>query len=86
MKPAADKLQAKLADAKAKLNKFVDEKIGPNKKKVQDALAGLTGGPGKALGGAKEELNKALNNAKGAATPKGGGGANPANLLKGFGL
>lgn len=78
-------LQAKLADAKAKLNKFVDEKIGPNKKKVQDALAGLTSGPGKMLASSKEELNKALNNAKGAATPKGGGGG-PANLLKGFGL
>lgn len=80
-------LQAKLGEAKEKLNKFVDEKVGPNKKKVQDALAGLTNGPGKMLGNAKEELNKALNNAKGAATPKaGGGGASPGNLLKGFGL
>lgn len=80
-------LQAKLGEAKAKLNKLVDEKVGPNKKKVQDALAGLTSGPGKMLASAKEELNKALNNAKGAATPKaGGGGASPGNLLKGFGL
>jgi uncharacterized protein (TIGR03545 family) len=80
-------LQAKLGEAKAKLNKLVDEKVGPNKKKVQDALAGLTNGPGKLLSNAKEELNKALGNAKGAATPKaGGGGASPGNLLKGFGL
>ena len=80
-------LQAKLGEAKAKLNKLVDEKVGPNKKKVQDALAGLTNGPGKLLANAKEELNKALSSAKGAATPKaGGGGASPGNLLKGFGL
>ncbi len=78
-------LQAKLGEAKEKLNKFVEEKIGPNKKKVQDALAGLTGGPGKALGGAKEELNKAMTSAKGAATPKGGGGG-AGGLLKGFGF
>lgn len=79
-------LQAKLGEAKAKLDAFVNEKIGPNKKKVQDALAGLTSGPGKALSGAKEELNKAMNNAKGAATPKGGGGSPAGGLLKGFGL
>jgi len=79
-------LQAKLGEAKAKLDTFVNEKIGPNKKKVQDALAGLSSGPGKALSGAKERLSKAMNNAKGAATPKGGGGSPAGGLLKGFGL
>lgn len=76
-------LQAKLGEAKAKLDAFVNEKIGPNKKKAQDALAGLTGGPGKLLSGKKEELNKAFASAKGSASPSGGGAK---NLLKGFGF
>jgi len=77
-------LQAKLGEAKAKLNAFVDEKIGGSKKKVQEQLAGLTSGPGKALSSAKESLNKALNSAKSSATP--GGGSPAKNLLKGFGF
>lgn len=79
-------LQSKLGEAKARLNRLVEEKVGPNKKKVQDALTSLNSGPGKMLANAKEELNKALNSAKGAAAPKSGGGLNPGNLLKGFGL
>ncbi len=81
-------LQAKLGEAKAKLTSFVNDKIGPNKKKVEEALAGLTGGPGKALSKNKEDMDKALKNTQASATS--GGGGSPVdkgkNLLKGFGF
>jgi len=80
-------LQAKLGAAKAQLDSLVNDKIGPAKKKVQELLGGLTGGPAKALGGQKDEMNKALQKAQASAT---GGGGSPADkgkgLLKGFGF
>lgn len=80
-------LQAKLGEAKEKLNGFVNEKIGGNKKKVQELLGGLSSGPGKLLGQNKAEMDKAMSSAEKSAQ---GGGGSPAggakNLLKGFGL
>lgn len=77
-------LQAKLGEAKAKLDSFVNEKIGGNKKKVQELLGGLTSGPGKSLGQSKEALGKAMSSAEKSAQP-GSAGAGK-NLLKGFGF
>ncbi|HEY8278479.1 MAG TPA: TIGR03545 family protein [Bdellovibrionota bacterium] len=77
-------LQAKLGDAQAKLSSLVNDKIGPSKKKLQDLLGGLSGGPGKAIAQNKGEAEKALKGAQGSAT--GGKGGSPANLLKGFGF
>lgn len=77
-------LQAKLGSAKAQLDKVVNEKIGPARKKVQELLGGLSGGPGKALAGQKDAMSKELAKAQGAAT--GGGGSPAKGLLKGFGL
>ncbi|MGZ3692847.1 MAG: TIGR03545 family protein [Bdellovibrionota bacterium] len=81
-------LQAKLGEAKAKLDGFVNEKIGGNKKKVQELLSGLTSGPGKLLGQNKAELDKAMSSAEKSA--QGGGAGAPAGgakkLLKGFGF
>ncbi len=81
-------LQAKLGEAKAKLDAFVNEKIGPQKKKVQELLGGLTSGPGSAIGKQKEDLNKAMSSAEKSA--QGGNAATPAGgakkLLKGFGF
>ena len=81
------RLQAKLGEAKAQLDALVANKIGPAKKKVQELLGGLTGGPGKALAGQKDEMSKSLTKAQASAT---GGGGTPAEkgkgLLKGFGF
>lgn len=80
-------LQAKLGEAKAKLNGMVNDKIGPAKKKVQDLLGSLSSGPGKALAENKGSMDKSL---KGAEASASGGGSSPAdkgkNLLKGFGF
>lgn len=77
-------LQAKVGEAKAKLDAFVQEKLNPAKKKVQDQLAGLTGGPGKLLGDNKSQMDGALKDAEGSA--QGGGGAKSSPIEKGKGL
>ncbi len=78
-------MQAKLGEAKAKLDSFVQDKLLPAKKKVQDQLAGLTGGAGKALDQQKSEMDGALKNAEGSA--KGGSPMDQGKgLLKGFGF
>lgn len=80
-------LQAKLGAAKAQLDSMVNEKVGPAKKKVQDLLAGLSGGPGKALSGQKDEMSKSLAKAQASATGSGGSPAEKGKgLFKGLGL
>jgi uncharacterized protein (TIGR03545 family) len=78
-------LQAKLGAATAQLHAMVDEKIGPAKKKAQELLGSLSGGPGKALASQRDGMSKEL--AKLSSSATGGGKASPAGgLLKGFGL
>lgn len=80
-------LSAKLADSQAKLKAMVNDKIGPAKKKVQDALGSLTGGPGKALTQRKDEMDKALKSTQASATGGVGKSGSPAGgLLKGLGF
>jgi hypothetical protein len=81
-------LQAKLGDAKAKLDAFVKDKVEPAKKKAEAQLAALAGGPAKALGQEKSAMNSALKGAEGSAKGGSGGSAldKGKNLLKGFGL
>lgn len=75
-------LQAKLGEAKAKLDAFVQEKVGPAKQKVQEQLKALTGGPGKLLGDNKAEMDGALKGAQGSTKTDSPG----KSLLKGFGF
>jgi uncharacterized protein (TIGR03545 family) len=79
-------MQAKIGEAKAKLDAFVAEKVNPAKKKVQDQLAALTGGPGKLLSQQKAEMDGAIKGAEGSAQGSGGSGGGAKGLLKGFGL
>ncbi len=81
--------QAKLTEAKSKLDSFVQEKLGPAKKKVEEQFAGLSGGLGKSLNQRKSDLDFSLQSAKSSA--QGSGSGNPLeekgkSLLKGFGL
>lgn len=78
-------MQAKVAEAKAKLDAFVAEKVNPAKKKVEDQLAALTGGPGKLLGQQKSEMDGAIKGAE-SSTQGAGTGGGAKGLLKGFGL
>lgn len=78
-------MQAKIAVAKAKLDAFVAEKVNPAKKKVEEQLAALTGGPGKLLGQQKSEMDGAIKGAEGSAQGSGSGGG-AKGLLKGFGF
>ena len=80
-------VQAKIGLAKAQLDQLVSTKIGPAKKKVQDLLGSLSGGPGKTLAGQKEDMKKSLQKAQASATPSAGSPSETGkNLLKGFGF
>jgi uncharacterized protein (TIGR03545 family) len=78
-------LQSKLAEGKARIQAFVDEKITPQRKKVEEKLAGLRTGPGEALGSRKTEMETAL---KGARSSASGGGVKEQGkkLFKGLGF
>jgi uncharacterized protein (TIGR03545 family) len=75
-------MQAKLGEAQAKLDSFVQEKLLPAKKKAQSQLEALTGGPGKLLGQNKSEMEGALKGAEGSTKTESPG----RSLLKGFGF
>jgi uncharacterized protein (TIGR03545 family) len=82
-------LQAKVGEAKAKLDSFVKEKLDPARKKVQDQLGSLSGGLGKSLAQNKSDLDSALKGAQSSAQGSGGGGGleeKGKSLLKGFGF
>ena len=79
-------LQAKLGEAKAKLQSFVSDKLGGDKKKAEEQLAGLAGGPGKMLAQNKEDMLKSLKSAQSSATGGAAGGGGAGKFLKGFGF
>lgn len=75
-------MQAKLAEAKGKLDAFVNEKLLPQQKKAQEALRALTDGPGALLSKQAGEMDGVLKEAQGSVNQSGGGGGG--GLLKGL--
>lgn len=74
-------LEAKVAEAKGKLDAFVKDKIEPQRAKVKKVLEGLTGGPGKAIADRKNEMEGAMKSAQSSGATGGGG---KGGFLKGF--
>jgi uncharacterized protein (TIGR03545 family) len=82
-------MQAKIGDAKAKLDSFVNDKLMPAKKRAQDQLGALSGGLGNSLSKNKSDLDSAFKGAQNSTQGSGSGGAleeKGKNLLKGFGF
>jgi uncharacterized protein (TIGR03545 family) len=72
-------LQAKIAEAQAKLKAFVDEKIGKEKDKLKGEMDKLTGQVRKQIDDKKSEVDKTMKDAKDNAT---GGGKKGGNALE----
>ncbi len=81
-------LQAKVGEAKAKIQAFVQSKIGGDKEKVEGQVQALQSGPAKVLGQNKEEMNKTLKSLQDLAKGGAGGGLQEKGkqLLRGFGI
>jgi hypothetical protein len=67
-------LQAKIDEAKAKLKKLIDEKIGVNRDKLKADLDKLTGGLTKDLDGKKGDADRAVKEATNQMNSQKGGG------------
>lgn len=75
-------LQAKVGEAKGKLDAFVKDKIEPQRAKVKKMLEGLTGGPGKAIADRKGEMDGAMKQAENSGTAGSGPGGKAGGFLK----
>jgi uncharacterized protein (TIGR03545 family) len=78
-------VQARINEAKGKLQKLIDQQIGGSKKDLQSQLASF-GGEGKGLANSKAQLDKAIKSAQGGSNPNKNLEEQGRKLLKGLGF
>ena len=78
-------VQARIDEAKGKLQGLIDGQIGGSKKDLQSQLASF-GGEGKGMADSKAQLDKAIQSAQGGSNPNKNLGEQGKKLLKGLGF